>query len=150
MTYKNFYNHLEKHDVENIFELNQRRQRLLNESVVLEMKYDPETVNKAVDGIQLALDLVGLEPTFGTAADASNAVISLLRAALAKETDDKKKHLLNAAISSVSMIPFGDFAKLIKLRWLRKPTVKLLKFIKKYLKGAKPSYHKTVPNFATL
>lgn len=111
---------------------------LYNEAVVLNKKY--KDVDKIVDAIQYTLDIVGLEPTIGSIADGSNAIISLLRAALSKETDESKKHLLNAAISAVSVIPFGDLVKLIKLRVLRKPAVKLLKFVKKYLKSTGPSY----------
>lgn len=111
---------------------------LLNEVKEIEKKY--KNSEDVIDAIQYALDIVGLEQTVGSIADASNSVISLLRAALAKEKDEKKKHLLNSAISAVSIIPFGDLAKLIKLRVLRKPAVKLLKFVKKYLKSAKPSY----------
>ena len=87
------------------------------------------------------MDVAGLEQTIGSFADGANVVISLLRAALEKEKDERKKHLLNAAISGVSIIPFGDLAKVIKLRLLRKPAVKLLRFIKNYLKSEKPSYH---------
>ncbi len=108
---------------------------LLKESVELEKKY-----KDVIDSIQYALDIVGVEPTVGSAADITNVIISLLRAALSKEKDESKKHLLNSAISAVSIIPFGDIAKLIKIRALRKPTVKLLRFIKNYLKTSSPSY----------
>jgi hypothetical protein len=92
----------------------------------LESKYNKEKIDSIIDGLQHALDIVGLEPTIGSVADGTNAVISLLRSALSKETNEQKKHLLNAAISAVSVIPFGDLAKIIKLRVLRKPAVKLL------------------------
>jgi hypothetical protein len=72
--------------------------------------------NKFIDKIQNALDVAGFEPTIGTFADGANAIISGLRAALAKEDDEKKKHLINAGISAASMIPGGDVAKLAKLR----------------------------------
>jgi GH24 family phage-related lysozyme (muramidase) len=113
-------------------------QKLFKEARELESKY--KNFNDVIDGIQYALDIAGLEPTFGTAADATNVVISLLRAALAKEKNESKKHLLNSAISAVSIIPFGDLAKLIKIRLIRKPAVKLLKFAKKYLNSKTPSY----------
>lgn len=111
-----------------------------NELQEIKNKYKKDDIDKIVDGLQYALDIVGIEPTIGTVADATNSIISILRAALEKETDDKKKHLLNAAISAVSMIPFGDLVKLIKLRVLRKPAVKLAKFIKQFLKSTDPSY----------
>ena len=111
---------------------------LLNEIREIEKKY--KNTDSLIDTIQYALDIVGLEPTIGSVADGTNAIISLLRAALEKEKDKKKQHLLNSAISGVSVIPFGDLAKLIKLRMLRKPTVKLLKLVKNYLKTSNPSY----------
>ena len=87
--------------------------------------------------VQGALDIAGLEPTIGTAADATNAIISTLRAAIAKEPDMRKKHLMNAGISAVSMIPFGDVAKLAKLRKIRKPLTKGLKVAKAQIKKQK-------------
>lgn len=111
-----------------------------NELREIKNKYKKDDIDNIVDGLQYALDILGIEPTIGTVADATNSIISILRAALEKETDNKKKHLLNAAISAVSMIPFGDLVKLIKLRVLRKPAVKLAKFIKQFLKSTDPSY----------
>lgn len=72
----------------------------------------------ALDKGQTILDGVGFAgdaviPGSGVAADGTNAVISLLRAA----TDRKNagEHLKNAAISTVSMVPFvGDLAKGLK------------------------------------
>ena len=118
--------------------------RLTEEVKNLEQKFNKEKLDTVVDGIQYALDVVGLEPTVGSFADGANVVISLLRSALEKETDDKKKHLLNAAISAVSIVPFGDLAKIIKLRVLRKPAVKLLRFIKNILKSKNSSYTDTL------
>jgi len=118
--------------------------RLTEEVKNLEQKFNKEKLDTVVDGIQYALDVVGLEPTVGSFADGANVVISLLRSALEKETDEKKKHLLNAAISAVSIVPFGDLAKIIKLRVLRKPAVKLLRFIKNILKSKNPSYTDTL------
>ncbi len=82
------------------------------------------TGNKALNIIQTALDVVGVEPTWGTAADVGNGLISLLRAAATKEPDQRKKHLLNAAISAVSIIPGADVVKLLKARKLTKPLAK--------------------------
>ena len=48
-------------------------------------------------------------------------MISSLRAAAAKEPDERKKHLINAGISVISLIPFADIIKFIKLRHLNKP-----------------------------
>lgn len=69
-----------------------------------------------LDQIQAALDVAGFEPTVGTAADTANTVISALRAAASKEPDARKKHLINAGISAISVIPFADVIKLLKLR----------------------------------
>ena len=74
-----------------------------------------------VDKLQAALDVVGLEPTVGTGADAVNIVISvgrLLLNALKGEKSEVKRHAINAGISAISLIPFGDVAKLLKLRTL--------------------------------
>ena len=81
-------------------------------------------IESAIDKLQGALDVAGLEPTVGTFADAGNSVISLLRAAFAKEKDEKKKHMLNAGISAVSLIPGGDLIKALKLRKLGKAPTK--------------------------
>jgi hypothetical protein len=100
--------------------------------------YNKKDIDNILDGIQYLLDVIGLEQTVGAFADGSNAAISLFRAALADEKDETKKHLLNAAISSVSVIPFGDIAKIIKLRVLKKPAVKMFQFVKKYLQAQTP------------
>jgi hypothetical protein len=74
-----------------------------------------------VDKLQAALDIIGLEPTVGTGADAVNIVISvgrLLLNALKGEKSEVKRHAINAGISAISLIPFGDVAKLLKLRTL--------------------------------
>ena len=44
---------------------------------------------------------------------------------MAKENDDRKRHLINAGISSLSMIPFGDVLKILKIRKLGKPATKM-------------------------
>lgn len=79
---------------------------------------------KALDLLQSALDIAGVEPTIGTGADAANGIISLLRAAFSKESDQRKKYLLNAAISAVSMIPGADLVKLLKARKSTRPLAK--------------------------
>ena len=74
-----------------------------------------------VDKLQLALDLIGIEPSVGTIADAANIVISLgrmLNNARKKETSEVKRHAINAGISAISLIPLGDVAKLLKIRTL--------------------------------
>lgn len=87
--------------------------------------------SEALDTIQTALDVAGIEPTIGTAADIGNGLISLFRAAMAKESDQRKKHLLNAAISAVSVIPGGDIAKALKAHKITRPLAKVA------IKGAK-------------
>lgn len=87
----------------------------------------------AIDNLQLALDVIGLDPIFqvGTTADLVNFVISGLRSglALAKEENDiAKEHAINAGISAISLIPFADVIKILKLRKLgklSKPATKL-------------------------
>jgi len=74
----------------------------------------------AIDKIQTALDIVGLEPTIGSVADGANTIISGLRAAFSREKDSRKKHLINMGISAVSLVPFADVIKVLKLRKLGK------------------------------
>jgi len=81
--------------------------------------------NKLIDDVQVALDVAGLEPTIGTAADAANGIISVLRASMAKTSDEKDKHLINAGISAVSLIPFADVIKLLKVRKLGNSATRL-------------------------
>jgi hypothetical protein len=78
-----------------------------------------------LDQLQAALDVAGFEPTVGTGADAVNTIISGLRAAAAKNTDQRKEHIINAGISAISMIPFADVIKLLKLRKLGRPATKI-------------------------
>jgi hypothetical protein len=79
----------------------------------------------AMDTLQTALDAAGFEPSVGTFADASNIIISGLRAATTKERDARKKHLINMGISAVSLIPFADVIKILKLRKLGKAPTKI-------------------------
>lgn len=72
--------------------------------------------SSALNKIQAALDVAGFEPTIGTGADALNIIISGLRAAYSKTTDERKKHIINAGISAISLIPFADIIKILKLR----------------------------------
>lgn len=86
-----------------------------------------------LDKLQAALDVIGFEPTIGTAADAGNAAISALRSASAlarKDRDTAKQHAIDAGISAISMIPFADVVKIAKLRKYRKPVAKLARVAK--------------------
>ena len=85
---------------------------------------------KALDTLQLALDVIGAIPEIGTGSEAANMFISLLRAAKDKEPDLQKKHLIDAGLSAVAMIPFGVIIKLLKKRALMKAAVKVAKGIK--------------------
>ena len=95
-----------------------------NENLSFQDYYFLTENSTTVDKIQTALDVAGFEPTLGTAADAANTIISGLRAALSKESDERKKHIINAGISAISMIPFADVIKILKLRKFR-PFAKL-------------------------
>ena len=75
-----------------------------------------ESTQQAINALQAALDVIGFEPTFGTFADGANVIISGLRAGLSKTTDERKKHIINAGISAISLIPFADIIKVLKLR----------------------------------
>lgn len=101
-----------------------------------------------VDKFQAALDVAGVDPTLGTTADAANTIISGLRAALSKESDERKKHIINAGISAISMIPFADIVKLLKLRKF-KPLAKIAIDGARKLKTVGQSF-KTKDRFNTL
>jgi len=77
-----------------------------------------------IDVLQTALDTIGFVPEVGSFANAANTIISTLRAALAKEKDEKKKHIINAGISAVGVIPFAGLINLLKLRKV-KPVAKI-------------------------
>lgn len=96
----------------------------LDELSSIKAKYqkEPEKL-KAIDALQAALDIVGLEPSIGSLADGVNALIYLLRSAksaLDGESAQAKAHLLDAGISAISLIPFADVIKLMRLRKLSK------------------------------
>lgn len=98
---------------------------------------------KTIDKIQLALDIVWLEQTFWSIADWTNALISFFRAALSKEKDQRKRHIINAGISAVSIIPFADVIKILKLRKapkIAKAYIKASKWVKNYAKVKKSSW----------
>lgn len=96
-------------------------------------------INKFLDIVQTGLDIAGVEPTIGTGADAANGIISVLRAASTKEPDQRKKHLFNAAISVISLIPGADLVKLLKARKATRPLAKAAlagaKTLRSYKKG---------------
>ncbi len=100
--------------------------------------------NKALDALQLALDIAGIPPAIGTAVNGANTAISLLRAAADKETDERKKHLIDAGLNAVSMIPFGSVVKLVKLRALRKPAVAAARAVKGGARTAPRSYEPSI------
>ena len=102
-----------------------------NDQQLLEEAYDLATLKAKlkeyegpINNFQTALDVAGIEPSVGTVADGANVVVSALRAALADEKDERKRHLINAGISAISLIPFADVIKLLKLR-KTKPVAKL-------------------------
>lgn len=122
MKYDILVNQILEHfnDSNNIMQNDKGEKRSVPKVVKFAEKYEEAVVTEsnAVDKLQGALDVVGFEPTFGSFADAGNAVISALRAGLSKETDDRKRHLINMGISAVSLIPFADVIKVLKLRKL--------------------------------
>jgi hypothetical protein len=95
-----------------------------------------------LDTIQSALDVAGIEPTIGTVADSINVVISLLRAAKDKTSDERKSHLFDAAISAISILPMADFVKILKIRKYRKLATKAARVIKTGGKNIPKSYDK--------
>jgi hypothetical protein len=111
--------------------LNLYNQILKHDQIITEDSQD------LLNTLQTALDIAGLEPTIGTGADALNSIISGFRAAQSKTSDEKKKHLINAGISAISMIPFADVVKLLKNKPARKLAVKGARMIKNSVKAAK-------------
>jgi len=109
---------------------------------------EQEQKRNKLDQLQAALDIAGFEPTVGTTADAVNTVISGLRAALAKEPNERKKHIINAGISAISLVPFADVIKTLKLRKFR-PAAKLavrgMRGLKTYGKTQQASQRFTQP-----
>ena len=101
--------------------LEQAKEKLGHESVdEIKEKYqnDPEKL-KAIDALQAALDIAGLEQTWGVFADGANSLIYAFRSvksALTGKGKEAKQHLLDAGISAVSIIPFADVIKLLRLR----------------------------------
>lgn len=96
-----------------------------------------------LDKIQLMLDVIWFEPTVGTVADVINSVISLARAALASESDMRKRHIINAGISTISIIPSADVIKLLKLRKspkLAKAAIQWARVAKNYAKKNKSTW----------
>lgn len=77
-----------------------------------------EKADNALDMVNLALDAAGIADPSGVA-DGTNAAIYAIRAISAKEPDAMKRHMLDALISAVSAIPFGDLAKLLKARKMK-------------------------------
>lgn len=101
-----------------------------NRVLTEEEKKEQEKI-KAIDALQVALDVAGFDPTYGTIADGINVILSTLRSGLAlarKEGDQAKEHAINAGISAISLIPFADVIKVLKLRKLgklKRPATKL-------------------------
>ena len=102
----------------------------------------PENKEKMtnIDKLQLALDVAWFEPTYGTIADIVNIVISTFRAILTTEKDERKRHIINAGISAISIIPFADVIKVLKLRKspkVAKAAIKWARAAKSYAKREK-------------
>jgi len=75
-------------------------------------------ITKALNTLQLALDVAGIipEPFTEITANSVNTVISLLRAAAAKTPNKRKKHIINAGLSAIAIIPMAGVIKVLKLR----------------------------------
>jgi hypothetical protein len=77
-------------------------------------------VSRYLDILQLALDTAGIAtigvPAVESAINATNAIVSALRAASAKTPNKRKKHLINAGINVISIIPGAALIKFLRLR----------------------------------
>jgi hypothetical protein len=94
-------------------------------------------VEQGLDALKLALDIWGFEPMTGWVGDAASGTISLGQA-LYKASRGQPgvgNHLLDAATSLVSIVPFGDIVKLLKLRYGPKYAQMAIKFARP-IKGA--------------
>ncbi len=107
-----------------------------------EYKDDEEKLG-ALDALQAGLDIAGFEPTIGSFADGANAIIYAMRSAkslLTGKWNQAKEHLLDAGISAVSLIPFADVIKILRLRKipkLAKTGIKWARGLKSYAKTEK-------------
>lgn len=125
---------LPKHYQETLAKVKEKVNQQSIEEIRKKYENDPEKL-KAIDAFQAALDLVGLEQTRGAAADGVNAIIYLFRSAQSAfkgKGKEASRHLLDAGISAVSIIPFADLIKLLRLR-------KAPKLAKATIKGARQS-----------
>ena len=116
-----------------------QQQQTPNQPQVPGQPQEPQDANTqlGLDALQATLDVAGIEPTVGTIADISNAIISTGRAVFDKGR--RSEHVFNAMISLVSMIPFADVAKLLKARQyarVAKGVVKVGQTIGKPVQGA--------------
>ncbi len=106
-----------------ILEAKKEMEKGTGEPPVLDVEKQKGVIDRMtpIDKFQAALDIIGIEPTFGTAADVINVVIStgrFLLNALRGEKSEVKRHAINAAISAISVIPGADIVKVLKLRTL--------------------------------
>lgn len=76
-------------------------------------------VDYGLDCLKLALDTWGFEHTTGWIGDAASGTISLGQAIHKGATGKPgaSKHLADFAISAISMIPFADVIKLLKIKY---------------------------------
>lgn len=97
----------------------------------------------ALGALQAGLDIAGFEPTIGSFADGANAIIYAMRstkALLTGEWKQAKEHMLDAGISAVSLIPFADVIKILRLRKIPKVAttgIKGARSLKNYAKTEK-------------
>lgn len=104
---------------------------------------DNEEKLSALGALQAGLDIAGFEPTIGSFADGANAIIYAMRstkALLTGEWKQAKEHMLDAGISAVSLIPFADVIKILRLRKIPKVAttgIKGARSLKNYAKTEK-------------
>lgn len=112
---------------------------------VIPGKTPQEKAEIGLDTVNTALDAAGIADPSGIA-DGVNTVIYTLRAASAKSADARNKHLFDALISLVSIIPFADFVKLLKARKLRTGAKLALKSVKPIVRGARMARNTRMAN----
>lgn len=100
-----------------------------------------QNVEYGLEALKLALDTWGLEPTTGWIGDASSGTISLGQA-IYKGLAGKPgaaNHMTDAAISAISIVPFGDIVKLLKFKYGAKYGTLAAKFARPIKDAAKNS-----------
>lgn len=104
---------------------------------------DESFLERMLDRIQAALDAAGLSmKALGTGTNAANVAISLLRAASTKNSDKRKKYLIDAGIVALTHLPVADLVRLLKNRKMRSAAAGIARFAQAGMRAFPKSYQK--------